>query len=293
MTARVIPVVLVLVLFGGCLGANNAPNTQGQPLSMSSNSGSESRSESTSVPPPVGNVSQTLLLDGCGKGIAALIYVPQALYPDATPSDASWAANSQVVAIHVEVHECARISVGPFERGPIHYLVEHHDNLVVPQSCRDVPGDYTSDEALSQIWLDDAAIVDYLQKTYELPVRFASINVTSDSLGPETQDHWTFGVPGQPASMLEGTIGATDAKSFPVYRLYYFPAKGRVSFLDYSIDEKFEGLGNPLATGKLAPPLIYGSTGTGDAVAYGGPARDGHYSVAFHQFGDDQCKVPR
>lgn len=184
------------------------------------------------------------------------------------------------------------MSVGPFERGPVHLLLEMHDNLNAPASCREIPGDYTSDETLSQLWLDDAEIVEYLQATYALPIRFASFNVAQDNVGTVTRDQWSFGVPGEPTSTLEGMIGGTDATSFPVYRLYYAPTEGRIAFMDFAVHLDYEGLGDTLTTGKLAPPLLYASAGPGDLVAYGSPSRNGYFSGEVRQFGDDQCKEP-
>ena len=293
MKPRFAPALVIVLLLAGCLDGHNEPKLDG-PSPSATFRHTETMSGSTGLPspPPNGNSTQMIALDGCRKGINAAIYVPQALYPNAVPPEASWAANSPLLVMTVEVHECQRISVGPFERGPIHFLLEYHDNVDAPASCRAIPGDYTSDDALSQMWLDDPDIVSYLQTTYRLPIRFASVNVTQVALGPETRDHWIFGLPGEANSSLEAMIGGNDTTSFPVYRLYYSPTMGKISFVDYSVSEKFEGLRNPLVTGKLAPPLLYASTGTGDVVAYGSPSRDGHYSAQIHQFGDDQCKEP-
>jgi hypothetical protein len=287
MVARLVSTLLLFLLLAGCLGGKDST----PPLEQSPSVGETSSSASPSNPPSLLE-NASIAMDGCGKGITALVYAPQALYPSATPHDPSWSSDSPVVAITLLVQECSRISVGPFERGPVRFLLEVHDNLVSPTSCREVPGDYTSDEAFSQLWLDDAEIAAYLQATYGLPVRFASISVVSESLGTRTSDHWTFGVPGEPVSTLDSIIGATDTTSFPVYRLYYSPSEGRVSFADFTFHLEYAGLDYLLSTGKVAPPLIYGSTGTGDLVAYGSPSRNSHFSVEIHQFGDDECKEP-
>src|ERR1041385_233489 len=154
MASRFVLALFIFLLLAGCLGKNASPAPSGKSPSASG-IGSGTRSESTSggsVPLAVGNVSQTIAFDGCGKGLSALIYAPQELYPGASPPEPSWAAGSPLVAITVFVEECTRISVGPYERGPVHFLLEINDNMAAPASCRSVPGDYTSDNSLSQLW---------------------------------------------------------------------------------------------------------------------------------------------
>src|ERR1041385_3112890 len=112
MASRFVLALFVFLLLAGCLGTKPPPSPSGQAPSASGN-GPGTRSASTtepSSPPAIGNVSQTIALDGCDKGLSALINAPQALYPGAAPPEPSWAAGSPTVAITVFVQECARIS---------------------------------------------------------------------------------------------------------------------------------------------------------------------------------------
>src|SRR5687767_9010442 len=117
--------LLTCLVLAGCTARSDDDAPTPQPPSTTAGSFSFSATTTTAESPSREPESHRLTLDGCDSGMSVAIYAPTALYPAAS-SPADWSGNDPLLVINLWLESCARVSIGPFERGPVHFLIEMH-----------------------------------------------------------------------------------------------------------------------------------------------------------------------
>lgn len=227
-----------------------------------------------------------LTLNECHDGVTTAAYLPAAAIPASPWSDPA----DPAVPLYLDLLECARFSWGPFERGPVHILLEYHGSLSPPDACQ--KGSHDASEALTQVWVDDAEVAAALASRLGLPAKVASFQRTPTALAAETAQQWRFAAAGAQESTLTAASPASADQSWaPTFRLFWFPEPGRAGFLDLTMDQHY-AIASKGAVGTLAAPLVYAGAGGAPFAATGSVVLAATYTGTFHSFGDLSCEQP-
>ena len=168
-SARLAIVVAAFLVLAGC----SSPKEALPP----SPSASETQTTTSSDPPilvptPGGNetsIPRTLLVGPCTSWSVSGPTPPAPLRPSRPPNGWDERADPQG-SFDLVAYTCERISVGPFERGPVHLLLEGHPNADFPEACEeDQVESPTLYHVVHLMGLDDPELVAYLNETYDLP----------------------------------------------------------------------------------------------------------------------------
>lgn len=204
MNRRITWVVFGVLALAGC----NAPAHPAHPAESSSTSATFRSSTSSSTAPTINvtlpplNHTRTLQLDDC-FGWSAVITNPGPITPGERPSGWNPApSDTTFTGQDIQAYRCNRISLGVFERGPIHLMIESHSNADFPEKCTENTEELPEFGIASHIWIDDPEVASYLHNEYGAPVVLAQFNETSQDAGPSTLHTWTWATEGgQPSTM--------------------------------------------------------------------------------------------
>lgn len=276
----------------GCINMDEPvpPGTTDNPPTVSS----------TEADRPDGTASVTLegypmelRFDDCSDSLHAQIFVVNHVFE--VPTLPGWEESvTPDGELHYRARTCERVSVGPFERGPVNLFYETHNNRRVPGPCAE--GEYANTGVLQTIWLDDAEIADYLRTVYLMPAQFASISLTKVDAGMTIDFLWTVELPGSESSeLVYRHIPDNDygQREYPSFRYFWASAPDAVSYMDTKTETHTVGEEEPtVVEGTLKPPLLYTNLGMERFVAYGGGGIDGYVHGEIHLFKDTQCSDP-
>jgi len=195
---------------------------------------------------------------------------------------------------HLKLVECGRASIGPFERGPIHFLLETHEGVNPPAECRDFGSPGLGAEVIRTIWFDDEEIVSYVASHLAMPAHLGIFTYEKTDVPDYSLRKWTWHEPDGPVSeltysRLEGPTGGGTL----VKRLFWHDGQA-ASFMDWEKSDQ-----QPLATpgevvGWLRSPMMYAESGvelySSELSTLVDPG--GAFTGTIQRFGDLQCKEP-
>ena len=209
----------------------------------------------------------------------------------ATARPAGWGpGNNPLTALDYFLYHCQRVSVGPFERGPVVFMLEAHTDGEPPAACQQ--GHPNGNFIVNRLWINDADVAAYLKSTFGLPAENAAMGFQQTTTGVLVENHWTFGVPGQQASDLT-TRRVLSNDSYAPQQTRYFWHDSRVNGTSYmDVDETWHySQGDPqVVNGTIHDPLLYGKVGS--FLSRGIQFVDTDVSAQVIQFRDTQCKEP-
>lgn len=136
-------------------------------------------------------------------------------YPYGTeqpPAPPGWEPRGVYVAsytVYVAV-ECERVSIGPFERGPVHFFFESHTAYSPPEQCMAQPGPFVA-TVLHTLWVDDEEIAAYLAQYGDMPVGVMEATLQADDSMGVTQHAWQWSVNGSTSQLTLPDDGARTA----------------------------------------------------------------------------------
>jgi hypothetical protein len=183
-------------------------------------------------------------------------YAPESA---AMPRPAAWGRRDDpLAALVLHGFACQRVSLGAFERGPVHLILDTHDDARFPEPCRAAGPDGEPDglHILANLWVDDAEIAARLHGSYGMPARLAAIEADSTQGGAAQVHGWRWSEAGQEASSVNVL---EDEATEPMYegrlrRLLWSNGAG-VASLDL-LTEGSGPSGPRLATGHFEPPTL-------------------------------------
>jgi len=217
-----------------------------------------------------------LVLTNCTAWAASELF-PGSTGPGKPPP--GWtepSAATPLTGVDVDAYHCQRLSVGPFERGPINILFDSHTHAEFPVNCTassDSSGDRIVVGVLNSFWLDDPEVASYLNATFGLPVMTTQFKETDQPQGVPMGSHtWTWGLSGQPSSQMTIYDDGTSAPPFPSRDRIFWPYHGGMASLEFQYDRRGPAgpVSNRYATGTLAPPMLFAQLPGGQ---YAGPGQ--------------------
>lgn len=151
-------------------------------------------------------------------------------------------------------YECERVSVGPFERGPVHIIWDGHNNADFPADCLLNETGFLREYVLNVFLLDDAELATYLQQTYGLPAIYSKIQVDAPSSQAPRQLAWSW-QSGQQTSEIHLIDDGSSSASTPGERMFWQRGTGigRMDFLHHKFSPD---TANRPGYGTLYPPML-------------------------------------
>jgi hypothetical protein len=295
MTRHAAGILLLVVasLSAGCF-ERAGPSGEGPTSSDAPTASMTTSSASTSTPGPDNSTKADpeLIQTGCTSWrIVRQFYgtgSPGTRPPGWEPADAT----AVITGIEVYGFNCQRVSVGPFERGPVQMVLEMHTNVSFPAACLEGADPFVIPAVLQSIWVNDAEIAGYLRQEYGMPTFFADIQQEDTSLQAVNAHEVSWGEPGQPASVLTTVDDAEDrtGDSLP-YRLAW-PVGSAVWLLDYvpSLDDPF--LFQRVTAGKFEQPMLLAGVDGGQYAGNGAWYDRFEATARVLAFADGRCAQP-
>jgi hypothetical protein len=187
------------------------------------------------------------------------------------------------------VNRCERVAVGPFERGPVHFLYEAHGGVEPPQACIEFDGGADDVKVLLGLWVDDPEVASYLRESLAMPVIDAAISleVVTDP-GNKSLHHWTWSSGQQPSEIFALRSGPVSGTAKYVERLAWHNGTA-VTLLDLHEDKSTADGDAPTAHGTLAPPMAYSSGVPRPFVGLAGLWDTSDHHGPITRFGDLEC----
>lgn len=186
-------------------------------------------------------------------------------------------------------YECARITWGPIERGPVRMFWETHTNFAAPVACRE--GEYSTMAALHALWLDDPGLANYLNRTYGLNTLIANFTPVDDRSNGVQQVRWTWGIPGHPSSTIQYSQAiVTPGPVQNIHRLVWFQGRDTVWSLTLDQTMTYTNGQTALTPGTLQPPTLYAASGTETYWGRGSADLGAILAAEIEKFGDSACR---
>jgi hypothetical protein len=276
------------LLLGGCLdsGSNPAQDPTG---ANTETDGPTNPPSSNDLTPPIASIPTQIAWNECQGLEAALPHYNALVDVDDGETPPGWEPEADQDGRHYfMLNRCERVSIGPFERGPVSFLVEGHNRVNPPTPCREFNAGFESFNVLLSFWIDDPEVGTFLRETYGLPIRIGRFSSQVTPL-PEGELHqWTWSSDGDESTLAVKRPGMGDDLS-PYLIRYVWHNETGVSLLDLHEDAVVPYT-STIAEGMLAPPMKYAQ---GSMRPYTGFSptwnHADHYGPIF-RFGDMACK---
>ena len=204
-----------------------------------------------------------------------------------------WEADASKNDIYqVMVNQCARVSVGPYERGPASFVVEMDNAVLPPPACERFNAGYDDVHVLYSLWVDDAEVANYLKTTFNMPVRLGTITPDVKDSGNGQLQTWTWQESGSDTSTLAGLRpGGPEGNATFLDRIAWKVGAG-VSFLDLRRNTILPYVPGATAEGVLAPPMRYAQHGSEPFAGLASVWSESDHFGPIYRFGDTQCEQP-
>lgn len=266
--AAVILGFAIIAALAGCFGEDKMPEVDSPtPTRPSDTSTDSSTSQPTTITVP-DVPSNELLLTNC-VGWDAFRNYASPFAPGMPPEGWDPATPDNVVTVALFGFRCDRIATGPYERGPVHILLDTHGNADVPEKCAADRNGITGFRVLQHFVTDDAEVAAYLQTTYGTPVLIASFQESDQDLAASALHTWTWAVDDQPPSTMTILDYKQNQKLPTVFeRLFWQQGEGMVA-LEIEVEQN-GAVTNLLANGTVQAPFLLAQdtagifTGQGD-----------------------------
>lgn len=157
--------------------------------------------------------------------------------------------------------DCARVSVGPFER-PLRLLVETTTSFLAPETCLGSVDAVTVFLVPNTVWLEDAEVAGHLASTFGLDAIVRPLSTEVQQAGGADVHSWSWGLEGQPESRVQVTDAGSDQAqdSLPDQRLFW-AAGGRLARLDLDLTLDGPETAPALVEGTVQPPMLLHDAG--------------------------------
>jgi hypothetical protein len=190
---------------------------------------------------------------------------------------------------YVDAFQCARVSWGPYERGPINMIMETHTNLDAPAKCR--TGTFDVQEALASWWVGDADLAVYLNKTLGLNVRHANVDIKTTTMSGTTAISATWSdESSKPSSMASQEIDQAEGTLPLVHRIFWNAHGGIVQF-DLRNAPTFSNLQPAVIPTTMNPPMLNSQLPSPFMARATLAPQDSVTGTLVH-YGDLQCAQP-
>lgn len=155
-------------------------------------------------------------------------------------------------SVVMQAWECSRVNIGPFERGPIHMVMEYTDNFSAPENC--TLADYTVVAWSLLAWyVNDPEIVSYLSQL-GIPAFQITANRNDVELGQGASHEWRWDAGSGESRVTTYDAGGTAPTSRLPERFFWANGTAVSAFeILYAGLDTF--LGAQLSEGTLSDPM--------------------------------------
>ena len=281
--------LVAVAALAGCFGKETTPNGDGP----SPTTPGETATDSSSTQPPV-TIPLTplheLLMTNC-IGWDAFRNYPAAVSPGTSPEGWESATPDSIVTVLIFGFRCERVAIGPYERGPVHILLDTHGNAEVPEGCSANQNGITRFRVLQHFVTDDAEVAAYMQATYGVPVLTASFQESDQDVAAGALHTWMWAVEGQPPSTMT-IVDYKQNENLPtvIERLFWQRGAGLVA-LEIEVEQK-GAITNLFANGTVQAPFLLAQDTAGIFVGQGDWRTDLNGHGVFTTYQDRLCKEP-
>lgn len=234
------PALLLAGLLSGCLAPANH-GAQAAPAAAAAGDGA-------------------LVLTDC-SALQAFTHYPGHGAPGARPTDWPEApAGRSTTEVGVRALRCQRVSLGPFERGPVRLALDWDNNAQAPAACGGEAG--STANVLATLWTDNGELAAFLRDRFAAPAFESPAEESAMDLGAGHWTRWSWG----PDSGRAWLAVLTDSVGGPAHDGFraYWPAGDAVGRIDLNWTATGSTLPRP-AQGSMPPPMLAGDfTGLGD-----------------------------
>lgn len=240
---------------------------------------------------PLLNSTSRLVLSQCTGFVGSTHPYPRAVGPGQPPP--GWEpVDSTIPTSYVLIggYECNRVSIGPYERGPVRIVWDAHDHADIPAKCLEGRPPLSLAPILNAVLANDQQIADHLRNEYGLPVEYAEINATAQPTGPMNERSWTWG-PGSTPSELTFVDDGTSAP-FDFNERFLWQRRNGIGVLDMTYERTGPELTDREGYGVMQTPMLLANSTT---QLFAGPIN--YFPTlsgegAFHLFSDLMCEQP-
>lgn len=251
--------VVCVVVLAGCADPAKPPAVTEEPNEEppSTDPGTEIR-----APPPGDSLFPgTVQLTQCTGFWTSSTY-PVATTPEAM-QDPYWEEEPSaipVLDVDIEVYDCPRVSIGPFERS-LRILTEVSNIANAPEQCQpEIPEEgIVSWRTLHSIWVNDTEVADWIRAVYGMPVYYSPIEDTTTSDPVFLEHTWTWGAQGEEKSALTVLDDSPEYTPSSTVARYFWFNETAVSSADFRETFVSPNVHRPIK-GTLAEPMLGTST---------------------------------
>ncbi|MHB1260084.1 MAG: hypothetical protein ACYC2H_00060 [Thermoplasmatota archaeon] len=291
MLARHVAVILVLagIAFSGCLGETKDP--QPTPTTTATNTGAPSSTTVSPPPPPLQNETRPLIAWNHCRGFASTVFFyANVVDLDDGQTPPGWEPTlTQDDRYLLAVNTCERVSIGPYERGPVSFFLELHTAVNPPEACNQFEAGFDDMSILLGMWVSDQEVAAHLAQTYQMPVRYGQVSVTETPTADGMTYQWTVSSDGGESNLVVYRPGGDEDLSPRINRLVWHNGTG-VTFWDYHDEPVIPYATAPPTTGTIAPPMKYAQGTTRPFSGLGEAWSVGDFYGPLYRFGDMACK---
>lgn len=279
-----------MIAVSGCLRPEtDGPRPEAEPSTQPRTSTDDPDPANSSLPDlpitPVAN--NTLAFSECSAWQLAWT-IPPAANPGSRPSGWEPADETTLLGgIDVSGYRCNRIAIGPFERGPIHFIIETHYGTTFPPEC--IRGGGYSAGIATTFWIDDEEIATYINATYGIPTLFAAIETVDEVAGGIERHTWSWAQAGQQQSTVTLAIHSVLPVSGEDAQRWFWAVGEGLVMLQTTFE--VEGTDGP-TNGMFRPPMLMSEIAGGAYAGLGAWQFSGDGEGEFVLFRDRFCEEP-
>lgn len=145
-------------------------------------------------------------------------------------------------------------------------------------------------EAVASVWINDRELVEWAKNEYGLPAVYSKIEISHET-GPKNQTTWEWGLAGRNSTLTSGEVPAMYG-GFPYNQRFVWANATSLYLWDWEEQERITNLHTALASGTLAPPMLYAQGMARPYVGPGDPLSKIEITSKIQGFSDFACEHP-
>jgi hypothetical protein len=239
-----------------------------------------------------GGTAQNQIVSVIGSscsGVTTGVSLPGAIAPGHAPPE--WKPDpveGSISGLGVDLRNCHRLSVGPFER-PAYFMLETHGTFSAPDNCTSGRPEIMPMAFISAIIVSDLEIAQVLNQSLHFPVTFGSISNSSSQLLSAGEATWLWArTDYEPSSLTVFAVGNTT-KALEKQNRYFWDNGPGISYIDLTqrtIEPEVEAYAT---VGTMKAPMLFHEAFGENYVAPSNLIFDSEMTGTIHVFGDNQC----
>lgn len=185
------------------------------------------------------------------------------------------------------IHECDRISWGPFVRGPVRFVAESHTAFLPSDPCW--PGNGSTLTYMTYIGFDDPEVAEYAATHFGMPAHPITITPDENTMAVGKQVTWQWGTNGTFSELTFVEQELTQREDFDNNRRFFWRFEDFPAAWDLHFEGEVRLAAASVAHGMIEEPMIVGSTEDNRITNVAGIGLDSKVSGSITFFQDWEC----